>query len=314
MKVLYTQGSKNYFLLIDEYENLFNIDRSKFTKWICENFVQLDGTLFLQKYQLPECKGKMIMYNPDGSEAEMCGNGIRIVARKLYERIGIKNFYIETKKGKIKIEKVNNGCLEIFKANINPVELNKKVIPINFNINKDEFIDINMSFFDYNVNAIRVQNPHIVFIVDEFDIKKINYYGKWVANNKNIFPEGINLNFVKIIDKNKIFVITYERGAGITNSCGTGMSSSSYICAKLGYCDFNVPIEVYNKGGKVKCIANSNSVDLIGNATYEKEIIITPFEKCEINTNFEKEKKCYQSYINEIKKELPKDLVSFIVD
>ena len=314
MTTIYAQGSKNYFLLIDEYENLMDIDRSEFTKWICKEITPLDGTLFLQKSQLHKCEGKMVMYNPDGSEAEMCGNGIRIVARKLYEKIGIKNFYIETKRGKIKIEKINNDCLEVFKANINPVELNKNIIPINIKIKGDEFINIDMEFFDYKVNAIRVQNPHIVFIVDELDIKKINNYGKMVANNRDIFPEGINLNFVKILEKNKIFVITYERGAGITNSCGTGMSSSSYICAKLGYCDFNVPIDVYNKGGKVKCIVTNNSVDLIGNATYEKEIFINPFKKWEVSKIFEEEKKCYQSYIDKIKKELSTNLVSYIVE
>ena len=313
MKALYTQGSKNYFLLIDEYKQIFALDKSNFTKWICDKFDKLDGILFLQKSFLNDCSGKMVMYNPDGSEAEMCGNGIRIVARKLYEKIGLDNFYIETKRGKIKIEKIKtDSCLKVFKANINPVKLDKKYIPINFEINENEFIDVKLPFFEYKVNAIRVQNPHIVFIVDDLDIEKINYYGKLVANNKKIFPEGINLNFVKILDKNKIFVITYERGAGITNSCGTGMSSSSYICALLGYCDFNNSISVYNKGGKVNCVVKQDSVDLIGNATYEQEFVIDPFNSYTVNKNFVNEKNCYNRYLEKIKKELPLDMKKLI--
>jgi len=313
MKGIYAQGSKNYFLLIDKFEEKYKIDKSKFSQWICSKFNLLDGVLFLLDSSVDDCRGKMVMYNPDGSEAEMCGNGIRIVARKVYEKTDEKSFYIETKKGKIKIEKIDsNNCLKIFKANINPVELNKKYIPINLEIDKDEFIDIKNSFFKYKINALRVQNPHIVFIVDTLNIEEIIHYGQLVAKNKKIFPEGINLNFVKILDKNKIFVITYERGAGITNSCGTGMSSSSYICAKLGYCDYGEKISVYNKGGKVECIVNNDSVDLIGNATFEKEIIIEPFKSFKVDNIYSNEIECYNNYLVEIKNNLPLNIASFI--
>lgn len=315
MKAIYAQGSKNYFLLIDEFEEKFEIDKSKFTQWICNKFDVLDGVLFLVDSSLEDCSGKMIMFNPDGSEAEMCGNGIRIVARKLYEKINEKIIYIETKTGKIKIEKIDsNNCLKIFKANINPVKLDKKYIPINFEIEKNEFIEVKNPFFKYNINAIRVQNPHIVFIVDTLNFEEINRYGKWVAEHKNIFPEGINLNFVKILDKNKIFVITYERGAGITNSCGTGMSSSAYICAKLGYCNYDEKISVYNKGGKVECIVNKDSVDLIGNATFEKEIILNPFNSFKVNSVFSEEIDCYNNYLTEVKNSLPSDVGKLIND
>jgi len=303
---LYTHGSKNFFLLIDEFDLQIDFDRGLFTQKISK-LIKIDGTLFLQKSKLKNCTGKMSMYNTDGSEAEMCGNGIRIVARKLYERTKLKEFNIETKKGKILIKKEEDIYPSIltFSANINPVNLKLSQIPLN--CKKEQLLNdfCPESGFEDKFSAISVQNPHIIFVRKNIEKKELEKYGKLANENKNTFPNGINVNFVEIIKRNKIFVQTYERGVGITNSCGTGMSSTSFIVSLLNYCDFENKIEVLNEGGKVFCVTHKDdkSIDLIGNATYIEKYEITYKDediKIKVLKIFENEIKKYKEFINNL--------------
>jgi diaminopimelate epimerase len=88
---------------------------------------------------------------------------------------------------------------------------------------------------------------------------------------KDEFPKGINVSLVKVLGKNRIFVATYERGAGITASCGTAMTSSATAMALNKRCDYEATIEVKNRGGAVRCICHNEGglhTQLIGNASY----------------------------------------------
>lgn len=312
--VIICHGSLNKFVMINEIENPLVIskeERKNLSIKLCSKEIfNADGILFVQKESKSDCIGKMSMFNADGGEAEMCGNGIRCVARFISEKFNINNFYIETKNDKIKISKEHSifGNIPTYNALIQPVSLKISTLPMQ-NTDGDEFInkihpELNISKF----SAISVQNPHIVFMQDEIDMQKVISYEKIVNNNYSIFPNQVNLNFVKILDSNSIFVITNERGSGVTPSCGTGMSSSTYITCKLGYCKFNTKVNVYNNGGKVICIADNKAgtINLIGNASYTHEYTVRIDENFDLKVNqtkvFDDEILSYDKFLATCKK------------
>lgn len=122
--------------------------------------------------------------------------------------------------------------------------------------------------------ALAVPNPHLVSIVEKDQIhsqlqKQISEY---VNGPNELFPDGVNVSFVMPLEKGQIYVRTFERGVGFTNACGTAMSASSLVTCLNDINSVEEPIEVYNNGGKVRCVVHHQNgaytIDLIGNATY----------------------------------------------
>ena len=114
-------------------------------------------------------------------------------------------------------------------------------------------------------------NPHIIAEVKEIDYNHLTRLGERVLELKEEFPRGINVSLVKVLSENRIFVATYERGAGITASCGTAMTSSATAMALNKRCDYDAIIEVENRGGAVRCICHDEGdmhTQLIGYASY----------------------------------------------
>lgn len=137
----------------------------------------------------------------------------------------------------------------------------------------EQFVSQRIERLDSNLlwTAINVGNPHIVAEVEEIDYDHLTRLGERVLELKEEFPKGINVSLVKVLGKNRIFVATYERGAGITASCGTAMTSSATAMALNKRCDYEVTIEVENRGGAVRCICHNKGglhTQLIGNASY----------------------------------------------
>jgi diaminopimelate epimerase len=116
-------------------------------------------------------------------------------------------------------------------------------------------------------------NPHIVAAVEKIDLSLLEHLGERVKGLNDEFPHGVNVSLYKVLSPTSIFVATYERGAGITLSCGTAMTASSTAATLLGYVKEGERIEVYNRGGKVACrtaLMNSAiTTTLEGNATFE---------------------------------------------
>jgi diaminopimelate epimerase len=304
--VIICHGSLNKFIMIDETQNELNITTTKrelLSKNLSNSF-NTDGVLYVQNSI--EHLGKMSMFNSDGSEAEMCGNGIRCVARFLHEKYNKQEFYIETKNDKILVKNDDfiYKSIPTYSVEIAPVSLETNLLPMvtvesNF-INKT--IDNSIT----NFSAVSVQNPHIVFIKSKIVLEELIKYGEIINSNRAVFPNQVNLNFVKIVDDNSIYVVTNERGSGITKSCGTGMSSSTYVACFLEYFDFDKKINVYNDGGKVICIARKKSINLIGNATYvcSYKLMIKDdmsLESKDIICNYENEIAMYDEFVSYIK-------------
>ena len=214
----------------------------------------------------------MRMFNPDGSEAEMCGNGIRCVARLAEEYVGSRKFDMFSGGNIYHITREE----DIYPAiPTYGVDLGVRLASSDFGFAKgaEKFVSECIEPLDATLRwtAINVGNPHIVAEVDEIDYDHLTHLGKRVLELREEFPKGINVSLVKVLGKNRIFVATYERGAGITASCGTAMTSSATAMALNGRCDYEALIDVENRGGAVRCICHKEDAlhtQLIGNASY----------------------------------------------
>ncbi len=269
LKILKCHGSSNDFILINEYENLLFSEPERITlsKHLCERKslglggLGADGILFFQNSE--NADGKMRMFNPDGSEAEMCGNGLRCIGRFACETLNKESVLIETLKGISTVAKdkeIHQG-VKTYQAELNTINLDKSLInqPLQA-LSKD-----------LKFTAVTMPNPHIVSIVDNISDSELDEIGKKANLDKSLFPNGTNVNFIQKLENGKIFVRTYERGVGLTNSCGSGMSASTLVYCLLGHNPFGQKIAVYNKGGLVNCEAidaENYSVFLSGNATF----------------------------------------------
>ena len=274
MKFDYTKchGSGNEFVMVDSLKfNLEGIDLAEFSRFICnrEESVGADGVLLLV------CRDGlygMRMFNPDGSEAEMCGNGIRCVARLAEEKISARRFDMFSGKCIYGITRE----ADIFEGiPTYGVDLGVRLASDDFGFAKgaESFVSQPIEALDKELlwTAINVGNPHIVAEVEEIDYGHLTHLGERVLELKDEFPKGINVSLVKVLGNNRIFVATYERGAGITASCGTAMTSSATAMALNGRCDYKAVIEVENRGGAVRCICHRGEglhTQLIGNASY----------------------------------------------
>lgn len=182
---------------------------------------------------------------------------------------------IETLKENLVVRKVEDiyENIKTFEVKISPVSFNVNDLPMNYK--KGTLFNelVNGLSDKYKFTAVSLPNPHIISIVNEIKIDEIVEVSKKANTDRSIFPKGVNASFVKPIGEQCIFVQTFERGVGLTNACGTGMSASSLVSCLLGINEFNKDIKVINRGGMVKCNVQKNdkneySVLLIGNATF----------------------------------------------
>jgi diaminopimelate epimerase len=254
MKIKFTkmQALGNDYIYVDcfksqdtEYvQNLSGIDLSDLAKKICHRHfgVGSDGLILIAPGKI--CKFRMIFYNPDGSEAEMCGNGIRCFARYLYDhglsKKKVQN--IETKAGVIKTEIIKTGVVRqahhikvfLIKADIGKPILERKKIPMkgrgfvlkarpegNLCINQELKLDGKK----VRINSLSLGNPHTVIFVDEFG-KDWKTIGSQVENHP-IFPKRTNVEFVKILSPRNIRLKIWERGVGETKASGTGACAAT---------------------------------------------------------------------------------------
>jgi diaminopimelate epimerase len=272
-------GSGNDFLLIDEISSEYAFteeDRANLAKVLCNRDTTLgaDGILFIMKSD--HADGRMRVFNADGSEASMCGNGLRLVARYICELKGINQAIIETMKANLKVRKQEDIFPQVhtYQVEISPVLFELKSLPLN--LNKPTLFNERIKELsdELRFTALAVPNPHLIARVEteqlESNLQK--QLSEKVNGPNDLFPDGVNVSFVKPLERGSIYVRTFERGVGFTNACGTAMSASSLVTCLTDLNDYEKVINVYNNGGKVQCVVHkmedTYSIDLIGNATY----------------------------------------------
>lgn len=228
-------GAGNNFIAIDARKIKLPVPLSKWAKAVCDPqySISADGVLFLENSKKADFKMRII--NSDGSEAEMCGNGIRCMAKFAFLR-GIKkrNVTIETKAG-IKETSINGNSVVV---NMGAPANLKTNIPLKL---EDKF---------YVVHHVNTGVPHtILFTGGKITVKTIEELGRKIRFHKKFAPKGTNADFVRIINKNTIETRVYERGVeGETLACGTGACASAYISVLLRKVKF--PVNVITSSGE----------------------------------------------------------------
>ncbi len=236
-----------------------------------------DGIVLIEKSD--KADAKMRIFNKDGSEGMMAGNSIRCVAKYLYENgyVHGTDIKIETKSG-IKNTKVIpfNGKVNFASVELGKIALSGKAIPCVWDEDKIVNKPITIGGKEYRVTLVNIGNPHAVVFCDRVDAVDVAQIGPQFEYSE-YFPERINTEFVRVVNRVTLKMRVWERGNGETWSCGTGAAAAVAAAVLNGYCDYDEDITVKVKGGDLIVKYRSDgSVVLRGNVTqvYEGKIEI----------------------------------------
>ncbi len=281
---IFAHGSDNRFVMIDcvamagevggedEVTMSDNEDTSQLVRVLSQEF-KSDGVLFVERTQ--EGYYAMNMYNTDGTRSRMCGNGMRIVARLCDERyLHSDSFTLASGGGLYPIRRYSVDGATHYGVEIAITRGSEDFVPTQEGFLAQPIAELEPSL---TFSFLNLGNPHIVTQVDEIDYDMLTALGERVKTLKEIFPNGVNVSMMKHLGGNEIFVATYERGVGLTASCGTAMTASSTTAALLGLVEWESAVVVRNRGEAVRCICHREELktELIGNATYIDEGVIT---------------------------------------
>jgi len=244
-----SHGLGNDYIVFDKTQINFPLTE-KNIRLICDRNrgVGSDGILVLEKINNQEFKVRI--FNPDGSEAEKSGNGIRILAKYIYDYkyTTEKEFFIYTLGGKVKASVIEeqNGRAKTIEVEMGKVTFRSSEIPVAGPEREviDEELKINGEIL--KITCLSIGNPHCVFFVDEIDEEKIKSLGPKIENNP-IFPNRINVQMVKVLDSNKIEIRIWERGAGYTLASGSSSCAAASAAYRKGL--VNNQVEVIMPGG-----------------------------------------------------------------
>lgn len=225
-----------------------------------------DGLILIKKSDIADAE--MRIYNVDGSEGKMAGNGIRCVAKYLYDNglvdkdvmtvateSGVKRVSVYTINGKVSSASVDMGKA-IFDAAAVPVSADTSTV-INYPLTVDGKT--------YKINCVSMGNPHCVVFTNKIDSIKINEIGP-EFENADIFPERVNTEFVDVINSTTLKMRVYERGNGETPACGTGACAAVAAAVINGYCPKNEDITIKVKGGDLIVNYSDSGITLQGPA------------------------------------------------
>ncbi len=264
------QGLGNDYLVIDPNLNDITLDE-RTIEMICDrNFgAGSDGILYG-----PMMMGDTIgvkIYNPDGSEAEKSGNGVRIFGKYLLDKGYVKKSPVElsTLGGMVEIEYLNMRGTEI-RANMGQVSFASGKIPVTGD--NREIISESMIFHDrlYNTTCVSVGNPHCVIMMEKVTKEDALEIGPYVENSPN-FPKRINMQLCHVIDRSNIEIEIYERGAGYTLASGTSACAAAAAAHKMGLADSKV--SVHMPGGILDIEINQDqTVSMTGSVQYIGDI------------------------------------------
>lgn len=228
-------GLGNDFILMDEIDPK-KYDLKALAIKLCDRHqgIGADGIILILPSEIADVKMRII--NSDGSEAEMCGNGIRCFAKYVYDnRINTaKSFTIETGAGVMIPELiVENEKVLFVKVNMGAPQLERSMIPMLGAAGKVINEPLQIAGKDYKITSLLMGVPHTIVFIESLEEDELISIGKQIEKHPS-FPKGTNVNFVTVLNDHEINVRTWERGAGRTLACGTGSCASAVASALNG--------------------------------------------------------------------------------
>lgn len=206
---------------------------------------------------------RMRIFNTDGSEGKNCGNGLRCVAKYVYERkLTAKTvFTIETLGGIVTVDVHADSEMKVRHVTVDmgPPRLSKKDIPMEGDPDSQTIAEqVNINGKLYQLTAVSMGNPHAVLFVPDADEVLVSEIGPTIERNP-LFPERINVAFVRVRNRREIDFRVWERGSGITQACGTGACAAVVAGVLNGYLDRDVSVTVHLLGGELEIVWAGNS-------------------------------------------------------
>lgn len=240
-------GLGNEYIVFDQENIHFELTKPAIRRLCNINFgIGSDGILL----KVPSTKADFgfRVFNPDGSEAEKSGNGLRIFCKFIYDYgyTTSKNFTVETKGGLVKasIEKTDSrNKAGLVTVDMGTPTFKAREIPVIFP--SEEVIAEKMGFGgrEYEINCVSMGNPHCTIIRDTLDVNEIKSIGS-VIENHSMFPNRINVQFAKINSRSEVEILIWERGAGFTLASGSSSCAVSSVLYKRGLIDNKVTIRM----------------------------------------------------------------------
>ncbi len=269
-------GLGNDYVYIDcTQDNLYVKNISSLAQFVSNRHFGIgsDGLILICKSNIADFK--MRMFNSDGTEAEMCGNGIRCVGKFVYDKglttkeniiietlAGIKTLKLNVENGKVKTVTVDMGE-PVFQAEKIPVLSKKEIV---------QGLELKTQDRTFLVDCVSMGNPHAITEVSNLENFEIEKYGPIIENDKH-FPNKTNVEFIQVINQNKVRMRVWERGSGETFACGTGACSVAVSCILKKLTERKVTIELLGGNLQIEWKEKDNHVYMTGPATtiYEGE-------------------------------------------
>lgn len=235
-----------------------------------------DGLILIRPSEVADFR--MDMYNADGSQAEMCGNGIRCVAKYVYDYgltdktsisietlAGIKYLDLQVTDGKVSLITVNMGSPELVPDKIPVISDSKRVV--------DEPIEVGGT--TYKMTCVSMGNPHCIVFVEDTASFPLETVGPLFENHER-FPKRVNTEFIQLLDRKTVNMRVWERGSGETLACGTGACASAVACILNGLTEDEITLHLLGGDLIVRWDQEKNLVYMTGTArvVFDGEIVL----------------------------------------
>jgi diaminopimelate epimerase len=232
--------------------------------------VHFDQLMVLQPPRLAGTEAFIRIYNNDGSESSACGNGMRCVARRLFEATGQKQGTFETRAGLLNCWRVG----ELYTVDMGPPKFGWKDIPLAEEFRDTRYIELQIGPIDapvlHSPSVVSMGNPHAIFWVDDVEAYDLARFGPLLENHP-IFPERANITLAHIVDRDHITIRTWERGAGLTKACGSAACATAVAAARLKRANRTVQISLPGGELGIEWRERDDHVLMTGTATFEYE-------------------------------------------
>ncbi len=261
-------GIGNDYIYFDCFDEPFEDPQKAAVKLSDRHFsVGGDGIILVERSKIAD--GKMRMFNADGSEGKMCGNGVRCVGKFLYDIKGIRKEILTVETGSgvktLKVVAEKDGRATDFTVNMGRAVLRPAEIPVLLEGETVVNRPLTVGGKTYRVTCVSMGNPHcVVFGGDPYglDLEKIGP----LFESHPAFPERVNTEFVQVLGKNELKMRVWERGSGETLACGTGACAVAIAAILNGYAEQDAAILVRLRGGDLKIESTKDGVLMTGPA------------------------------------------------
>ncbi len=266
-QILKAHGSRNDIFLAPLTPDDFATDAGlrEFVRALCARSGPLGGDgIYL--YDAAKPVPRAWFFNPDGSSAEFCGNGMRCLGRVILDLRGSDEAVVMSGSTPYTISRGQTTA-----DGVHQIRLEHPQVEFHYIERQIPALDPALTF-----TSVTVPNPHLIALVDKYVESGLVAMGETVAARDDLFPSGANLSVVLPIAQDDVFVRTFERGAGLTASCGSGMAAARAAYSRLGQAGQDQPVIIHNSGGVATVSLRDWHPVLEGNATYIYRADIDP--------------------------------------